>query len=218
MNTSELLSLYRSEMADEAAPYLWSDADVFGYFDDAQKMFCRKTDGIADASTEAVVKLSVVPGTDWVATHPSILRIRTAIRVDTGRSIEVINQDDMPARRWYFDGVTSSIKALIIGMEAGKARVFPKSNETVDVMLTVFRLPLEKITDAGDQAFEIAEEHHPHLLLWAKHRSYLKQDTETYDRTKAGEFETKFFAYCAQVKAEERRKAFKVRSVVYGGI
>lgn len=51
-----------------------------------------------------------------------------------------------------------------------------------------------------------------------KHRAYMKQDAETFDRTKADEFEQRFNTYCEQVKREERRKGFKVRSVAYGGI
>ena len=122
----------------------------------------------------------------------------------------------MVLRRWYFDGVTSTVKALVIGQEAHKARVFPKSNETISIYLSVFRLPLVAITDAGDQAFEVDEEHHRHLMLWMKHLAYSKQDAETFDRTKAEEFEERFNAYSAQVKEEERRKAFKVRAVAYG--
>lgn len=218
MDSTGLLIAFRSEMADKVEPYLWDDEDVFAYADDAQKAFCRKTDGIADSTTAAVVNLAVVPGTDWLALHPSILRVRTAARADTGRDLDIINREDMPLRRWFFDGVQNSIKALVVGMEAHKVRVYPKSNETVEVNLTVFRLPLVAINTDGDQALEVDEEHHPYLLLWMKHRAYMKQDAETFDRTKADEFERRFNTYCEQVKREERRKGFKVRSVAYGGI
>lgn len=218
MNSSELLTLFRSEMSDVAEPYLWSDVEVFNYLDDAQKMYCRLTDGIADASTEDVVKLSIEPGSDWLVTHHSILRIRSANRADTGRTVEVLNADDMPLRRWFFDGTTGWVRALIIGQEANKVRIYPKSSETADIMLTVFRLPLIDITDAGDQALEIPAIHHQHLLLWVKHRAYSKQDAETFDRTKAEEFEARFKSYCAMARDEERRRAYKPRSVTYGGI
>jgi hypothetical protein len=218
MTSSDLLTLFRSEMSDTAAPYLWSDEDVFGYMDDAQTMYCRKTDGILDASTDAVTKIAVVPGSDRIALHAKIKRIRALTREDTGRDLDVINRDDMVQRRWYFDGTVGEVKALVIGQEAHKARVYPTSNETVNLRLEVLRLPLLAITTDGDQAFEIDAEHHRHLLLWMKHLAYMKQDAETFDRTKAMEFEGKALAYFAQVKEEERRKAFKVRTVAYGGI
>jgi hypothetical protein len=218
MTSSDLLALFRSEIADTAEPYLWSDEDVFGYMDDAQTMFCRKTDGILDASTDAVTKIAVVPGSDRIALHQKIKRIRAITREDTGRGIDIINRDDMVLRKWYFDGTVGIVKALVIGVEAHKARVFPVSSETVNLRLEVQRLPLITITSDGDQAFEIDDEHHRHLLHWMKSLAYMKQDSETFNRTKAEEFETKALAYFAQVKEEERRKAFKVRTVAYGGI
>jgi hypothetical protein len=218
VNSSDLLDLFRSEMADMATPPLWTDVEVFGYMNDAQKMHCRRTEGISDATTVAVSRIEVLPNTDWVTLHAAILKIRSALRTDTGRPIEIVNQEDMLKRGWYFDGRTGPISALVIGAQAHKARVYPKSNETVSVDLNVFRLPLVNITDAGDQEFEVDEEHHRHLLLWCKHLAYSKQDAETIDKIKSAEFKAAAEAYWAQVKEEERRKRFKVRVVQYGGI
>lgn len=217
MNSTTLLALFRSEMTDAEAPYLWADSDVFGYMDDAQKMHCRRTDGILDATNADVTQIAVAPNTDWVTLHPTIRRIRSARRSTTGMPVEIINDDDMQTRRWYFDGVTGTVKALVIGAEQGKARVYPKSNETFTLQLNVFRMPLTGIT-AGSQNFEIAEEHHRHLLLWMKHLAYLKQDAETFDRMKAAECAEMAEAYWARLRLEDQRKAFKPRTVAYGGI
>ena len=217
MNSSELLSLFRAEMDDLVEAYLWADEEILGYIDDAQKMFCRKTDGISDATTPEVTRIAVTSGTDWVDLHPSILKIRAVDRADTGRPLELINTEDMPRRGWYFDGRPGYIKALVVGAQAHKARVWPLAGEDVGVNLTVFRLPLARITDF-DQALEVDEEHHRHLLLWCKHLAYSKQDAETFDKTKAAEFESRFGMYCMQVRDEERRKRHKTRVVVYGGL
>lgn len=216
MTSGELLALFRSEMNDGETPYLWSDTEVYRYIDDAQKMFCRNTDGIADATTAAVVNIAVVPGTLWVNTHPSIKMIRRATRTDTGRPVEVINEQDMADRKWYFDGRTGPVRALVIGEEQYKAQVYPESSETVTVRLLVYRMPLEPIE--GNADFEIVEKHHLHLLLWVKSLAYLKQDAETYDKTKSVEFENKFLAYCEKSKLEDRKEKHKTRVVRYGGL
>lgn len=216
--STDLLTLFRSEMSDQAEPYLWSDEDIFGYANDAQRMFCRETEGIADATTAAVTEVDVTPGTTWVDLDPSIKQLREVFRSDTGRPIEVINREDMAARRWYFDGTTGTVKALVLGMQDNKARVYPDSNETVTLNLTVFRLPLVDITDVGDQAFEIDDIHVRHLLLWMKYLAYSKQDAEAFDRMKAAEFKALAEAYHVKVKEEQRRKRHKVRTVIYGGI
>lgn len=218
MNSSELLDLYRSEMEDTLEPFLWSDEDIFRYANEAQKKLVRDTGGIPDGTTAAVTRIAVTTATDWYALHSSILQIRTASRADTGRPIEVLNFEDMPQRRWYFDGVVGVLRALVIGIERHKLRVWQYPTEAVNVDLTVFRLPLVEITDAGDQEFEVDVEHHQSLLYWMRHLGYLKQDAETYDKNKAAEFEGYHNAYCTQVKEEERRKRHKTRVVRYGGI
>lgn len=215
MTSGELLALFRSEMMDLETPYLWSDTEIYSYIDDAQKMFCRETDGIADATTNEVVEISVVEGSDWVSTHPSILKIRGLTRADTGRSVEVVNHEDLPVRGWFFDGTAGPVRGLVIGMENHKARVYPVSTEIVTLRMTVFRLPLEDIST--DQDFEIESQHHRHLLLWVKSLAYLKEDTEVFNRTKSMEYEGKFLAYCAKSKIEARRTRHKPRSVAYGG-
>lgn len=217
MNVEELLGLFRSEMNDLAEPFLWGEEELVGYIDDAQKMFCRLTDGIGDDETPEVVELAVSPGTDRLSLHKTIRRVRSATRLDTGHPVEVLNNDDLRARGLRFDGRAGPVLALVLSDTPHRARVWPLSNETVTLGLSVFRLPLAAITDT-DQDFEVDEEHHPHLLHWVKHRAYLKQDAETLDKTKSQEFEVRFRAYCAEVQAEETRKRHKTRVVRYGGI
>jgi hypothetical protein len=42
VDSTGLVTLFRKDMSDEASPpFLWSDEELFGYADDAQKMFAR---------------------------------------------------------------------------------------------------------------------------------------------------------------------------------
>ena len=69
MDSTTLHDLFRSEVRDEATPYLWSDVEVYSFIDDAQKMFCRLQGGIADASS-AITHINVVAGSlDQVNQH-----------------------------------------------------------------------------------------------------------------------------------------------------
>jgi len=214
--TGDLLEQFRIEMNDAEEPFLWSDELVYKYLNDAQKQFARKTDGIQDSTTVAVCTLAVIANTNTYALHPTIKKIRSVRRADNGRPVEVINEEDMPGRKWFFDGRTGVITALITGMDENSVRVWPVPFETVNLQMSVFRLPLVEVVD--DQALEIGAQHHMHLLSWAKHLAYLKQDADAFDRTKADEFGMRFERYCADVQAEQRRLRHKQRSVVYGGI
>ena len=217
MLPSELLDLFRLEMADTKAPYLWSDDFIVGAIDDAQKQFARLTDGIPDSTTTAVVDLVIAPTyTDVLALHPSIIKIRSAYRVGEGTPVEVLNVEDMAQRGMRFDGRTGRVQALITGMDPDSVRLWPFPNWSDTVRLSVFRMPLTTITD--DEPLEISPQHHLGLMKWLKHRAYSVHDAETYDKTKAADFEEQFYSYCARAKTEQARARHKPRSVAYGGI
>lgn len=215
MTPLELLSKFREDVGDEATPYLWGDERVLDYIADAEDMFCRLTDGISDA-TSAATLISVVANTEWYDTHASIMQLRSAYRVDTGAPLTVLNHEDMATMGIRFDGRAGAVRALIWGLEDNKVRAWPVPNETVDVRLTVFRRPL--VVTGEDDQLVTPSQHQQHLLKWIKHLAYLKQDVETFDRSKSEEEGSAFRAYCAQVKAEQGRKRHKPRAVAYGGI
>lgn len=217
MTSDELKTLFRSEIADELDPYHWSDAEFYRYLDDAQKMFCRLTDGISDATTSAVCSISVPEGTEFIDLHPSILKIRGITLVSSGWDVPIINYEDMGRMGLRLDASTGPLRTLIVGMEENKMRAAQIVSVDDAIKLLVFRMPLVDIT-TDSQDMELAPQHHMHLLSWAKRCAYLKQDAETLDKTKAADFEGEFRAYCKQVKVEQENKRHKVRSVRYGGL
>lgn len=216
MNSTDLKDLFRETVMDQEEPKLWSDSEVYRYIDDAQKMFCRLTGGLGDA-TSTLTQIAFTTASDWVTTSALILKIRQASFVSDGRPVELMNAEDMPARRLRFDGRPALPKNLIIGIEAHKARLHPYPDRADTLALIVDRLPLASITD-DDQTFEVDEQHHQHLVDWVCHRAYRKQDAETFDRTKSLEYEQSFRAYCAAAKTERERALSKVRVVSYGGL
>ena len=228
MDSTALLELFRSDVRDQADPPLWSDVEVFSYMDDAQKMFCRLQGGIADASS-AITQLTVPAGTVNATLSPRILKVREAHIAATGRSVEILNFEDLQTRGsggddygyrtigYSLDMSTGSVTAMVVGMDANKARLIRIPEQSTTISLIVYRMPLDTIEEA-DQPLEIDEQHHPHLLLWMKHRAHMKQDAETYDRGRSDQFRAEFLAYCDQAKAERERREHKYRSVVYGGL
>lgn len=218
MNSTELIDTFREEMNDNVAPYLWSDTLLYRYLDDAQKMFCRKTEGIEDSSTTAITRLDIQAGVEWYAADKRILKVRKAFDTATGHELPVVNMEKAGAEGIRFDGRAAPLKALVAGLEKNKLRAWPKPSDAATVSLSVFRLPLEPITDFGDQELEVGEQHHLALLLWVKHRAYGKEDAETFNRAKGEEYEARFYAYCAEARKEQERARRTVGTVIYGGL
>lgn len=217
MNSTEIVTLFRETVEDQELPYLWSDTLAYQYLDDAQKMFCRKTGGLGDGSS-ALTQLTYTDATDWVDISPLILKFRGAMDRATGQPITIMNFEDLRSRGMRFDGKTGDVRIMVIGIEPGRARLYPVPRAAGDIDLIVDRLPLKKITDAGDQKLEVAEQHHQHLVLWMAHRAYSRQDTETANPKRAADFGGQFLAYCEDAKNEKERALHKTREVSYGGI
>lgn len=225
MNTTELYEAFRSDVVDIERPYLWSDAEVYGYMDDAQIMFCRLGVGIADVTTEEVTSVPITAGEEYSPLHPSILTIRQARLSSTGREIALKNLLDAGTAGDDYGTVFTTanehrpgpVRGMVIGEQYDLCR-WVGVPETDDIAkIAVYRLPLEAIVGDG-QELEIRREHHRALLYWMKHLAYGKQDAETFDRAKASENETKFVAYCDKAKAEWERYKHKPRAIKYGGI
>ena len=126
MTSSDLLGLFRAEMRDVVAPYLWEDTEFFGYLDEAQTRFCRDTSGIADARTPAVTWLNVVPGTDWYSTHVSILNVRKITRGDTGQPVTMLTAEQADTASVIFlPTLTGMLKYVVLGIEARAVRMSP---------------------------------------------------------------------------------------------
>ena len=226
MNTSELYDAFRSEVADTARPYLWSDADVFRYMADAHRMYVRLIGGIADFDSVAT-SLDVVAGESLFTIHPSVLRVMRATRRSDGGQIEVINSTDLgkirsidysQVKQLQLDSKAGTVRYMMIGAnkKSGKWVQIPETNDTVDLM--VYRLPLQIVSDADQEIYEVDEEHHIHLLDWMKHLAYKKQDADTFDKGRSDQFKADFETYCHQAKAEVERFKHKTRVVSYGGL
>lgn len=232
MTPAQLKDLFRSDTRDEATPYLWSDAEIFVYMDDAQKMFCRKGGGIADSSS-AMCAIPVQAGDTYVDYDSRILKLRDLRRASDGRNVNILNFEDLghPGSAMDDYGQTvpfgaggkkfatepSPITGVVVGMEVNKLRLVAPAIADDTLRAIVYRLPLATITGTST-AFEIDEQHHRHLLHWMKHLAHEKQDAETYDRGRSTEFQAKFLAYCDEAKAERERREHKYRTVAYGGI
>lgn len=227
MNSTELLAMFRTEVRDTASPPLWSDTEILGYMDDAQKMFCRLTGGISD-STSAATTVQVVASEPFACFSPKIIKVRAAYLESTGRQLQILNYEDLEfmARSddygyrsntslWFNE--TGNPEAVVLGAEQDKLRIAPIPLTDDLITLIVNRMPLLDI-NKKDQKLEIQEQHHRHLLLWMKSLGHMKQDAETFDRARSESFAAQFYAYCDQAKAERGMREHKYRTISYGGL
>lgn len=231
MQVTELFDLYRSDVGDDVAPYLWSDEEIYSYMDDAFKMFVRMTGGIADRSSD-VCRVCIVAGQEYAEVSPRILKFREAFLESNQRPLKILNNEDLQGmtREDYDRAIPFGanrlgiVHSMVVGLESsGKAGTVRWVNipEVDDVaLLTIYRLPLKRLEEGvhEDALYEINEEHHVHLLPWMRYRAYAKDDVETLDRRQSNINRSIFDDYCVMAMSEAARYKSKVRVVRYGGI
>jgi hypothetical protein len=216
MDSYGLRDAFRADVDDSVAPFLWSDDLIALYADDAQKKFCRLTNGIADSSSD-LCSVDIEAGEPIAAIDKRILRIRRAQRDSDGAKLDIWNLEDLDSRGIRLTNVQGPVRAVVLGMDEHTVRWLdvPQLNDTAT--LSVYRLPLRDITTTKSQ-LEIDSQHHFALLMWMKHLAYARQDTDTHNEQLSQRFEAEFRAYCKEAKAEQDRARGKIRVVAYGGI
>lgn len=227
MRSDELYDLFRADVVDDVSPYLWSDAEVYRYMNEAYYMFVRRTGGIPDVTTPKVCEIPIVLGERDADLDTSILRIREAYLGSNDYELKIINAEDLESLTTEDYGVLRNlnnfttpgeVRYMITGLEDGLVRWLhvPAANDVA--YLTVDRLPLDTIT-CGGQSFEgVRSEHHYYFLMWMRHLAYRKQDADTFNLVKSDQERNDFLAYCDMARVEKGTRRHKVRTVAYGGL
>lgn len=223
MLCSEIISLFRTEVADIEMPYLWSDEEVLAYLNDAYIMFTRFLGGVPD-STSAATTLALAIGQKAIEFDESVIRVVRAFRLSDGVELSVIENTDMPLVRGT-DGKlsllrvgaqTGPVEFLIIGAGQSSATVHPAPLAVDTIKMQIRRIPAKRLgltaaTGIDVSPADVRAEHHLHLIGWMKAMAYRKHDSETLDPAKAQENEDKFLRYCAQSAHEQERMRRKSR-------
>lgn len=200
MDGATFIKRFREETVDEAQPYLWSDALILRYLDEAQTEFCRRTEGIED-STSSICTINVPAGADSVAVSPKILKVRSVTIADTGRALEI---SSIEAERGHARLPAGEPHTIILKLNARKALIMPAAERDVVLKLDVMRLPLTPIESPGDEV-EVDAMYDGTLMHYALHRAYSRPDPESMDRTRADYFLQAFERACAKASREQGR-------------
>lgn len=231
METERLISRFRSDVHDTAAPYLWSDEEALGYADEAQKWLVRESFCLSD-STSSVAQIAMTANDPWGVVDPRVLKIRFARRASDNGEIDLVNFEDIqahptilhetygvfPMYLTFDDTQIGAVRALVEGMETNKVRWMYVPAVSDVAKLIVYRLPLETISLDNIADLEVEDKHHIHLLDGMKAQAYKKEDAETFDKARQEKHEALFAAYCDQARLERERREHKPRTVRYGGV
>lgn len=202
--------------ADEA-DFLWTDASLVTYINDAYFRFCHLTQYIQDASTPEVTEITLVEGVTQYTLHPSIL---TVLSVELGDLVlPVISTDVYHGHRpdiASFEKVRKEtypgVHAVVPDYDIGKLVIVgrPTAEDAGGVLkLRVTRYPLKELSLAeGTETPEIPSRFHLDMLEWAAYRTLRNHDADGENMAKASAHSTRFERAVEEVKQEFKHRKF----------
>jgi len=192
MTMAELIASFRTDADDLVVPYLWSDADLKRWANEAEQEACLRAKLLFDASTTAVCQIAIVAATTGYALHAKVHDVEHARIIDSAglvTKLKLIDRIELERTRpdWRYE--TRAPLALI--RYDGRIEVDCIPDAAYTLRLEVHRLPLVDMATDSDTP-EIAAIHHRQLVNWMLHRAYAKPDSETRDPGKSSQAEAAF--------------------------
>jgi hypothetical protein len=188
MQLIDLINLFRREVDDTVAPYLWSDEEIIDFANDAQDEACRRARLLIDSTTPELCQLNVpLANEGLVLLDERTLFVRHA-RIEGGhRALQRATVRDLDAKHWNWrDHPPRPPVAFVTDYETGKLLLWPRPDTDVTLRLTVVRLPLVQMNDGQDRP-EINPRLQRSLRFWMMFRAYSKQDSQANDPKKAAD-------------------------------
>lgn len=193
MTLAELIALFRSDADDIVAnPYLWSDAELKGWANEAEQEAALRAKLLFDASTTAVCQIAIAAGTTSYPLHAKVHDVEHARIIDSAGNVTRLTiTDRIELERvrpdWRYE--TRPPRALIRYDGRIEVDCIPDSDYTL--RLEVHRMPMADMVSNTDTP-EIAPIHHRHLVKWMLHRAYQRPDSETHDPERSAKAEQAF--------------------------
>jgi len=191
MTHAALLAHVRQVLDDESKPYLWSDAELIGYYNDVMAEIAQQTDSFIDPATTAVVDIAisaaaVTAGTMEYALSSLILEIHSAKIEDetvflTKTTAQRMN-DRIPAWR---DATAATPQYYLLDYLTGYITLYPPPVAAGTINLTVTKLPAVITTAALTGSPELNSIYHQKLRHGIAKYAFLKSGEETYNEKKA---------------------------------
>ena len=250
MNLGELITHLRDnilhdrshQIAGAVSSYLWSDATLALYINEAQRRLCRKAAVLRDGTNPEVTQFTTNEGTEFYPLHPSILSVMSvrfdADTVDLPRAghSNLDTYQRSPSDPYFFDASTIAM------LPPGKPRCFttdeyltladdstlsvinmrlwptPDADSSSKVVrMRVTRLPLNTLVATNLEAVpEVPEEYHLQMLDWAAYLALRIVDIDGGQAQRAVEFRDSFNAYVEEINIETKGKLLQPVTIGFG--
>ena len=194
MTLAQLRALFRADATDSATPYLFSDADVATWLNEAVEEAAIRARLIYEDTDPDVCQISVTPGTVKYTLHPALYELGRVQFTPSGTTVATVVyltdrvELDRIKPQWRHEDPDMPRYAV---QDDKTLLLVPAPLQPGTLTLEGYRLPLTPMSADSDSP-EINSAHHRHLVAWALYRAFSRPDAETIDPARAATAEQVF--------------------------
>lgn len=195
----DLIKAFREDERDAVEPFLWTDAQLVRFANEALTEFALETKSIYDDSSY-ITRFDYAAGQQDFELHPAVIDVVEAYAA--GRQLRVtapgvVRRNELPS------GGTPEL--LVLNRSANALKLYPAPALAGSLELTVIRKPLGEVGKA-DAIPDVPQDERRHLLLYMAHRAYNVHDADVFDPAKARDFLSEFQRACQGVYEQSMRR------------
>lgn len=212
---------YSDDLQDN--PYLWSDALIESYADQAESEACGRRPLLTSSTDADMCVIAVTSGTSLYTKHAAVREVYYAKFTSTATSdsyhLRITNVDELNVIDEDWETTESDPKYLILDDKS--VQIVPEPTEDGSLELSISHAPKVKMSEKVAPATlgpDISEVYHYSLVYWMLHLGFMKQDADTFNVKKSLDFETRFANYFGELKGVNALKGVRdVRNERVGG-
>lgn len=215
MTRDQLTAEFRTITQDKVEPYLFADASVWQWLDDAQAEAAIRGRLLLESENDSVCRIDVDAGASVYQLHAALYEIsHCAFRFpgSTRREpVKLTSTEELDRTVTDWRDLSGTPKYAIQGDES--LRLVPRPDADGELLLEGYRLPLKLLAASGTAKPEINGAHHRHLVHWALHRAFTLPDAETLDLGRADAAERAFTNYFGMRPDSDLRRSTRADEV-----
>lgn len=205
MDLKALIAEFRVRADDRAAPYLWDDATITAYLNEAEAEAADRARLLRD-STSPFTTVNVVAGSAVYPLHKLILGLDRVLLDGCRLDRTTVDEMDRGEHRW--EARTGRPGCFIEDENGRSLRLWPEPVADGVLRLTVYRLPKcpMEVADLHSEP-EIHCRHHSRMIDWAVYLAFSRRNSDEEDRRRAADADALFtVSFGERLNANVQRK------------
>lgn len=187
LTLQQLLANVREELDDEVPPYLYSDAALIKYLNEAVHEVAVRTRCLVESERSDMCVIQLQPGVATYTLHPSVVVIRRAYLVSRpDEALLRTSSIHLQRHRSAWRTEQGTPRFLIRDRQQRRITLSPIPDAADTLRLELWRVPADDEVMEGPSDEPVIEPLHHHVLhRWACFRAFNRKDSEQQDTTLA---------------------------------